>query len=35
MGYPEDFSREEVLEMALPVFWEHGFVDFMTTLRGL
>jgi hypothetical protein len=24
-----------VLEMAMPVFWEHGFVDFMTTLHGL
>jgi hypothetical protein len=35
MGRPEDFRREEVLEMAMPIFWEHGFVDFMTALRSL
>ena len=27
MGRPKNFSREGVLEKALPVFWEHGFAD--------
>ncbi len=27
MGRPKTFSREEVLEKALPVFWKHGFSD--------
>src|ERR1700743_1918063 len=27
MGRPKNFSREEVLEKALPVFWKHGFAD--------
>jgi hypothetical protein len=35
MGRPENFSREEVLEMTMPVFWEDGFVEFMTALRSL
>jgi AcrR family transcriptional regulator len=25
MGRPKNFSREEVLEKAMPVFWTHGF----------
>jgi AcrR family transcriptional regulator len=25
MGRPKNFSREEVLEKAMPVFWKHGF----------
>jgi AcrR family transcriptional regulator len=33
MGRPKNFSREGVLERALPVFWEHGFAD--TTLQDL
>ena len=33
MGRPKSFSREEVLEKAMPVFWKHGFAD--TTLREL
>ena len=24
MGRPKNFSREEVLEKAMPVFWKHG-----------
>jgi TetR/AcrR family transcriptional regulator, copper-responsive repressor len=27
MGRPKGFSREEVLEKAMPVFWKHGFAD--------
>src|SRR5258708_13264444 len=27
MGRPRNFSREGVLERALPVFWKHGFAD--------
>src|ERR1700722_6739085 len=27
MGRPRNFSREGVLENALPVFWKHGFAD--------
>ena len=27
MGRPRNFSREGVLEKALPVFWKHGFSD--------
>ena len=27
MGRPKNFSREDVLEKALPVFWKHGFAD--------
>jgi TetR/AcrR family transcriptional regulator, copper-responsive repressor len=27
MGRPKNFSREGVLEKALPVFWKHGFAD--------
>ena len=27
MGRPKHFSREGVLEKALPVFWKHGFAD--------
>jgi TetR/AcrR family transcriptional regulator, copper-responsive repressor len=27
MARPRNFSREEVLEKALPVFWKHGFAD--------
>ena len=27
MGRPKNFSREQVLEKALPVFWKHGFAD--------
>ncbi len=33
MARPRNFSREGVLEKALPVFWEHGFAD--TTLQDL
>ena len=27
MGRPKNFSREQVLEKAMPVFWKHGFAD--------
>jgi AcrR family transcriptional regulator len=27
MGRPKNFSREEVLEKAMSVFWKHGFAD--------
>src|ERR1700746_352203 len=27
MGRPKNFSRKEVLEKAMPVFWKHGFAD--------
>ena len=27
MACPRNFSREGVLEKALPVFWKHGFAD--------
>ena len=33
MGRPKKFSREGVLEKALPVFWKHGFAD--TSLQEL
>jgi TetR/AcrR family transcriptional regulator, copper-responsive repressor len=33
MGRPKGFSREGVLEKAMPVFWKHGFAD--TTLQEL
>jgi AcrR family transcriptional regulator len=33
MGRPKGFSREEVLEKAMPVFWKHGFAD--TSLQEL
>ena len=33
MGRPKSFSREEVLEKAMPVFWKHGFSD--TSLQDL
>jgi AcrR family transcriptional regulator len=33
MGRPKNFSREGVLEKALPVFWEHGFAN--TSLQEL
>jgi len=33
MGRRKNFSREEVLEKAMPVFWKHGFAD--TTLQEL
>jgi AcrR family transcriptional regulator len=33
MGRPKSFSREEVLEKAMPVFWKHGFAD--TSLQEL
>jgi AcrR family transcriptional regulator len=33
MARPKKFTREGVLQRALPVFWEHGFAD--TTLQDL
>ena len=33
MGRPKNFSREEVLEKAIPVFWKKGFSD--TCLQDL
>jgi TetR/AcrR family transcriptional regulator, copper-responsive repressor len=33
MGRPKNFSREEVLEKAMPIFWKHGFAD--TSLQDL
>jgi AcrR family transcriptional regulator len=33
MGRPKNFSREGVLEKALPVFWKHGFAN--TSLQEL
>jgi AcrR family transcriptional regulator len=33
MGRPKNFSREEVLEKAMPLFWTHGFSD--TSLQDL
>jgi len=33
VGRPKKFSREGVLEKALPVFWKHGFAD--TSLQDL
>lgn len=27
MGRPKTFSREEVLQKSLPVFWKHGYAD--------
>ena len=33
MARPKNFSRDGVLEKALPVFWKHGFAD--TSLQEL
>jgi AcrR family transcriptional regulator len=33
MGRPKNFSREEVMQRSIPVFWQHGFAD--TTLADL
>src|SRR6202142_1354065 len=33
MGRPKNFSRQEVLEKAMPVFWKHGFAD--TSLQDI
>ena len=33
MGRRKTFSREEVLEKAMPLFWKHGFAD--TSLQDL
>jgi AcrR family transcriptional regulator len=33
MGRPKNFSREEVLEKAMPIFWTQGFSD--TSLQDL
>ena len=33
MGRPKNFSRDEVLEKAMPVFWRRGFAD--TSLQDL
>ncbi len=33
MGRPKNFTREEVLAKAMPVFWKHGFSD--TSLQEL
>src|SRR6202048_4582554 len=33
MGRPKGFSRQQVLEKAMPVFWKHGFSD--TSLQDL
>jgi AcrR family transcriptional regulator len=33
MGRPKNFTRDDVLEKAIPVFWEHGFGD--TSLQDL
>jgi AcrR family transcriptional regulator len=33
MGRPKNFSRDDVLEKAMPVFWKHGFAD--TSLQEL
>ena len=33
MGRPKNFTREGVLEKALPVFWKHGFAN--TSLQEL
>src|SRR3981189_2912521 len=33
MARPKNFSREQVLEKAMPVFWKHGFAD--TSLQEL
>src|ERR1700753_3691308 len=27
MGRPKQFTREEVLKKAIPVFWNHGYAD--------
>ena len=32
-GRPKNFSRQEVLEKAMPVFWKYGFAD--TSLQEL
>jgi len=33
MGRPKNFSREEVLQKAIPLFWQRGFAD--TSLQDL
>lgn len=33
IGRPKHFSRAEVMEKSIPVFWEHGFAD--TSLADL
>ena len=33
MGRPKNFSREEILQKAIPVFWKQGFAD--TSLQDL
>jgi TetR/AcrR family transcriptional regulator, copper-responsive repressor len=33
MGRPKNFSRDDVLDKSIPVFWEHGFAG--TTLSDL
>jgi AcrR family transcriptional regulator len=33
MGRPKNFSREQVLEKAMPIFWKRGFSD--TSLQEL
>jgi TetR/AcrR family transcriptional regulator, copper-responsive repressor len=33
IGRPKQFSRSEVMEKSIPVFWEHGFAD--TSLADL
>src|SRR5216683_607235 len=33
IGRPKHFSRAEVMEKSIPVFWEHGFAD--TSLASL
>ena len=33
MGRPKNFSREEVLQKAIPLFWRRGFAD--TSLQDL
>ena len=33
MGRPKNFTREQVLQKAMPVFWKHGFSD--TSLQEL
>jgi AcrR family transcriptional regulator len=33
MGRPKNFSREEVLQKAIPLFWKQGFAD--TSLQDL
>jgi AcrR family transcriptional regulator len=33
MGRPKNFTRQEVLEKAIPIFWERGFAD--TSIQDL